>query len=161
LNTGEIVNEIGYDYPSGSVNACRNYLAVIAKELYVYDISDPANPRLLWNRSRLGVGGNEHTPAFSPGCKYIAVADNGNNMLKIFDINGNLVYFKRMEGIWNVAWWKDRLAVGYSNGKIEMYRVVRYTPQPVSTTTTPNTSEISAVALAAAFLVPKLRKKKE
>jgi len=148
LNTGRTINEISYDYYSDdycsdSVNACGNYLAVIAGELYVYDISDPTSPKLLWKSNGLDVHG-KHTPAFSPDCKYIAVADNywddepdGNNMLKIFDINGNLVYSKEMYGIWNVAWWKDRLAVGYVlydgliyDGEVEMYKIIGYEPPP-------------------------------
>ncbi|ALU11727.1 hypothetical protein EYM_04150 [Ignicoccus islandicus DSM 13165] len=178
LDTGEIVKEISYDYYTGSVNACGNYLAVIADELYVYDISDPVNPRLLWKSVGLNVGWGEHTPAFSPDCKYIAVADT-RNMLNIFDINGDVVYSKYMGGTWSVAWWRDRLAVGYLlhdggnwDGKVEMYRVVGYTPQPVTTTTTTTTttssstttlniSKIPVIALAAAFLMPKLRRKRE
>ncbi|ALU11493.1 hypothetical protein EYM_01615 [Ignicoccus islandicus DSM 13165] len=134
LNTGKVVSEIKYERRPGSVSVCNDYLAVIAGELYFYDISDPRNPKLIWKSTGLNVDDNEHSPAFSPNCKYVAVADNywfitsiGNSELKIFDVNGDLIYSKYLPGITSVAWWNDVIAVGYLSGKVELYRVINYT----------------------------------
>lgn len=125
LSLGQIVKEIEYDEAPSGVSVCGNYLAVTAKELYLYDISDPADPKLLWKTKGLEIDSYQHSPAFSPDCKYIAVA-NSKKELRIYDVEGNWVYRRHLPGIWSVAWWRDRISIGYKDGKVETYQVIGY-----------------------------------
>ena len=90
---------------------CDKYLAVTTeKHLILYDISDPENPREIWN-----VDGFDYARdvAFRPDCRYIAVADMDNRKLKIYDINGNFVEdWSFDDKVCSVAWWNDIIAVG-------------------------------------------------
>ena len=121
IKDGSIVKEISYDELAFDTAICDKYLAVSTYSyLYLYDLSNPKNPREIWNR-----GGSNWTyqVAFSPDCKYIAVADTSNHKLKIYDINGNLILEKKYDAeVWSVAWWRDRIAVGLDDGTMYVYR---------------------------------------
>jgi len=127
VKDGSVVNEIGYGEGALDTAVCGKYLAVSTDSyLYLYDLSDPENPRELW---RVGGVNLVFQVAFSPDCKYIAVADLLNHKLKIFDIKGNLVLEKDFgKEVWSVAWWKDRIAVGLDGGDIYVYKVEGYAP---------------------------------
>ena len=84
VKDGSVVKEISYGESALDTAVCGKYLAVSACcHLYLYDLSDPANPREIWR-----VGGFDWAwqLAFSPNCKYILVVDSGHNKLKLFDI---------------------------------------------------------------------------
>ncbi|ALU11833.1 hypothetical protein EYM_05240 [Ignicoccus islandicus DSM 13165] len=125
MEDGEIVNTLYFPSWVQGVGICGSYLAVIVNtKLYLYDVSDPSNPKMVWNVTGVNVSCNEHSPEFSMNCKYIAIPDEGNGQLKIYEVEtGRLVYFKNVPGIWSVAWWRDRIAVGLYNGTLIMYRV--------------------------------------
>ena len=145
IKDGSIVKEINYGENALDTAVCGKYLAVsTATHLYLYDLSDPTNPREIWKRGGLsGCGGNGCLRVtFSPDCKYIAVADTNNYKLKIYDINGNLVLEKEYDNeVWSVAWWMDRIAVGLNDGGIYVYKVEGYTPQLPQSTQTFSTSQ--------------------
>jgi len=127
VKDGSVVKEISYGESAYDTAVCGKYLAVSTlHHLYLYDLSDPANPRELWNVGGLsGCGGNGCLRVrFSPDCKYIAVADTNNHKLKIFDLKGNLVLEKDFgSSVYSVAWWRDRIAVGLRSGDIYVYKV--------------------------------------
>jgi outer membrane protein assembly factor BamB len=122
LSNGSKVGNIYCGDPAYGTAVCGNYLALSTYfDLYLYDISDPANPRELWN-----VGGFDwaRSVAFSPDCKYIAVSDTEHQKLKIFNLEGNLVFEKEYETeVREVAWWRDRIAVGLESGEVHVYAV--------------------------------------
>ena len=128
VKDGSVDKEIGYGKYAWDTAVCGKYLAVSTyRNLYLYDLSDPANPRELWR-----VGGLEgaYQVAFGPDCKYIAVADTYNCKLKIYDFNGNLVLEKEYnqygdwhDNVWSVAWWRDRIAVGLEGGDVILFKV--------------------------------------
>jgi len=124
IKDGSIVKEISYGEYTWDTAVCDNYLAVSTRyHLYLHDLSDPRNPREIWNR---GGFDSAFQVAFSPNCKYIAVADRYNHKLKIYDINGNLVLEKGYDDeVWSVAWWMDRVAVGLADGTLHTYRINR------------------------------------
>jgi len=111
VKEGEIIKEIYYDEEAYDTAVCGKYLAVGTKHnLYLYDISNPTNPKELWK-----VGGFKSAlqVTFSPDCKYIAVADKYNKKLKIFNIEGDLILEKEYQNrVYSVAWKNDRIAVG-------------------------------------------------
>ena len=139
----EVINSISYSEPAWDTTVCGNYLAVTtAYHLYLYNLSDPENPSETWN-----AGGFEGASqvAFSPDCRYIAVANVMNQTLKVYDVEGNLVFEKYYEEpVWSVAWWQDRIAVGLYDGRIYVYKVEGYTPPTTNTTTTSVTSTTTA-----------------
>ena len=126
LKDGKIVNVMEN---SGCSNAyidtavCGKHLAVLTyRHLYLYDLSDPANPREIW---KTGDFDYARQVAFSPDCKYIAVADKNNMKLKVYDINGNSVLEKGYGSrVWSVAWWRDLIAVGVDR-LLHLYEVRR------------------------------------
>ncbi len=94
--------------------------------------------------------------AFSPNCKYIAVADGDNYKLKIYDINGNLVLEKDFNsGVVSVAWWKDRIAVGLDDGTIYVYKVEGYNPTVQRGITSPTISSPNTVIITSTYYVTK------
>jgi hypothetical protein len=123
LSDGSTVNEISYGEGAWDTAVCGNYLAVGTwRHLYLYDISDPANPRELW---RVGEFARAWNVAFSPGCRYIAVSDVGHFKLKIFDVNGKLVFERGYETyVDSVAWWMDRIAVGVGR-EVHVYQFIK------------------------------------
>ena len=122
IKDGSIVKEISYGEGVYDTTICGKYLAVsTCCSLYLYDLSDPKNPKEIWKAKGFDW---VRQVAFSPDCKYIAVADTYNNKLKIYDINGNLVLGKSFNAVVvSVAWWRNRLAVGLEDGTIHVYRV--------------------------------------
>ena len=173
VKDGVIVNDITYNYTVYDAKACGNYLAVSTWQyLYLYDLSDPTKPTLLWE-----LGGFDYAKkiAFSPDCRYIAVADKYNHMLKIVDTKtGDIVYSKWYgdqccdDDVVAVAWNGNHLAVGLYNGRIEVYNVTEaptagytygYTPTyapmpylsstvvtiPISTSTHVNTTTTATI----------------
>jgi len=121
LSDGSKVNEISYGEGTVDTAVCGNYLAVTTDtHLYLYSLDDPANPRELWS-----VGGFDWTNqvAFSPDCKYVAATDRYGHKLRIYDVKGNEVLEKDYgTGVWAVAWWQDRIAVGLDDGGIYVYK---------------------------------------
>ena len=126
IKDGTIVNRISYRGSAEGTAVCGNYLAVVTwYNLYLYDLNDPANPKEIWK-----VGGIDEgwQVAFSPDCRYIAVADRYGHKLKIYNINGNLVLEKGYgdqdaDWVTAVAWWNDRIAVGLFDGRVYVYSV--------------------------------------
>ena len=122
----KIVKRILYEYNDGyesvrDTAVCGRYLAVLTDlHLYLYNLRKPKNPREIWNKGELEMP-KEIT--FSSDCKYIAVAGDDDNKLKIYDIRGNLVLDKSFGSyIISVAWWRDRIAVGLLDGRMYVYR---------------------------------------
>ena len=127
---------------------CGKYLAVSASShLYLYNITDPENPREIWNR---GWFSGAWQVAFSPDCRYLAVAEWDGKKFKIYDINGDLVLEKGYGTyVTSVAWWKDRIAVGLYDGRIYVYKVEGYSPQVPQTTL----SLIGAIGLLSCIMI--------
>ncbi len=51
IKDGKIVKEISYGESAWDTTVCGKYLAVSTlKHLYLYDLSNPKNPREIWNR---------------------------------------------------------------------------------------------------------------
>jgi hypothetical protein len=110
---GSEANEISYRESAYNIAVCGDYLAVGTEHyLYLYDISEPANPEELWRVGGFNIASNV---AFSPDCRYIAVSDVKNRRLKAFSVYGKLMYEKEYSAyVTAVAWWGDRIAVGLS-----------------------------------------------
>ena len=110
VKDGNVVNKISYGESAWDTAVCGKLLAVSTEtHLYLYDISNPTNPKELWN-----VGGfnKAYQVAFSSNCKYIAVTDVYNKKLKIFNIEGDLIFEKKYKNnVVSVAWKDDRVAV--------------------------------------------------
>ena len=113
LSDGSEVREISSEEYAWNTAVCRNYLAVgTSSHLYLYDISDPESPAELW---KAGGFVTVWDIAFSPDCRYVAVADANNQELRIFGINGRLILEKKYGApVTAVAWWEDKIAVGLS-----------------------------------------------
>ena len=128
LSNGSKVKEISYDEEAKDSAVCGSYLVVVTeRHLYLYDLSDPVNPRELWK-----VIGGGHQVTFSPGCDHVAVAGWGT--LKIYDVQGREV-FEKSYGTWAIdaiAWWKDEIAIGLDNDEIHVYRIEGYASIPRS-----------------------------
>jgi len=111
VKDGNVINKINNDKSAESTAVCGKHLAVSTEtHLYLYDISNPTNPKELWN-----VGGfnGAYQVTFSSNCKYIAVADKYNKKLKFFNIEGDLIFEKKYGSkVLSVAWKDDRIAVG-------------------------------------------------
>ena len=126
IKDGTIVNSIDYGEKAYDTAVCGKYLAVTTSEhLYLYDLGDLANPKEIWK-----VGGIDEgwQVAFSPDCRYIAVADMDGHKLKVYYINGNLVlekYYRdqKEDDVTAVTWWKNRIAVGLGDGNVYIYSV--------------------------------------
>jgi len=110
LKDGREVNGIGRIEGALSVSVCKDYLAVGASwHLYLYDVSDPANPRELWSAE--GFWGARRA-AFSPGCSALAVCNECGGELKFFSADGKFLgkkaYGSRVLG---VVWGEDAMLV--------------------------------------------------
>ncbi|ALU11573.1 hypothetical protein EYM_02635 [Ignicoccus islandicus DSM 13165] len=149
LNSGNIVKEITYDEPVDDTAVCGKYLAVTTDHyLYLYEIDDPLNPRELWKASGFDNSGSYERGgiAFSPDCRYLAVADRGNNELKLFNVRGELVLTKEFpSGVWSVAWWNDRIAIGLGNHEVHVYKLEGYTPTKLSPKLPPSNAYVLTV----------------
>jgi len=112
---GKIIKEIKYNERDYDTAVCNKYLAVITEHhLYLYDISDPENPKEIWKVGGLNL---PYQVTFSPNCEYIAVIDNEIEKLKIFSIDGRLIFEKKYwQGIYSIAWKDNKIAVGTGIG---------------------------------------------
>ncbi|UXD22712.1 hypothetical protein IPA_07595 [Ignicoccus pacificus DSM 13166] len=142
LSDGSEVRTIKFNERVFDTQVCGNYLALgTAHHVYLYDISNPANPRLLWYSNYLASscsGGDcwgAYNVAFSPDCRYLVSTDNDDWKIYLFDTQtGRLVLERKFKNDVNaVAWWRDRIAVGLAggglrNGKIYMFKVEGYEP---------------------------------
>ena len=124
IRDGTIVNSISYREGAYDTAVCGKYLAVATyNRLYLYDLSDPENPKEVWKVG--GIDGGWQV-AFSSNCKYIAVADINGHKLKVYNILGGLMLEKYYgdqieDDVTAVTWWKDKLAVGLNDGRVYVY----------------------------------------
>ena len=111
VKDGDVINEINYNERAYDTAVCSKLLAVgTLHHLYLYELSDPANPKEIWNVEGFDVA---LQVAFSPNCEYIIVADNENKKLKIFNIEGDLIFEKKYGSkVYSVDWKNNRIAVG-------------------------------------------------
>jgi len=114
LRNGETVNEIKYGEFASTAVVCRNYLAVGEwNHVYLYDISDPKNPKELWRKDGFGAITDI---AFSPDCNTVAVCDEYNQRLVLLSSSGYLVGKVECENEpLSVAWGRSVLAVELTN----------------------------------------------
>jgi hypothetical protein len=151
IGSGRKEAEMSFAGKVYDVAICKNYLAVSTENsLYLYKISNPTDPTSLW---RVEGFNDAVSVTFSPDCKYIAVADSKNAKVKVYDINGNMILEKEIGTFrhpkpLSVAWWFNRLAVGYDgykesfaigqDNKVRVFEVNGYVPplSVVATTTT-------------------------
>jgi len=128
--SGGEINRIPYygEYAL-DVKVCKDLMAVsTSKKVYLYDIVNPTDPKLLWTSS-------EKSPiqlSFSPDCKYLATAVSRRCKIKIYNTNsGDVVLEKRFGNCEEyerrpvaVTWWDNRLAVGTYEGYLYMYLIL-------------------------------------
>ncbi|UXD22091.1 hypothetical protein IPA_01585 [Ignicoccus pacificus DSM 13166] len=149
LSDGGEVKTIDFDENVNVVQVCSHYLALgTTHSVYLYDISDPTNPKELWKFDEVATscrGGCFGTVsiAFSPGCRYLVSADPDDHKIHLLDVaTGKQVLEKKFEDkVWSVAWWgkfervlgtiwwMDRIAVGLDNGKVYVFKVEGDEPQ--------------------------------
>ncbi|UXD22082.1 hypothetical protein IPA_01475 [Ignicoccus pacificus DSM 13166] len=131
LNNGEIIKEIDLGEEAYDAKVCGDKLVVgTASTVRIFDVSDPLNPKPI---KRIEGFLGAWSVAFPSSCDKIAVADFSNFTLKVFDLNGNLLWKKvyeiigseEIEGIevHSVAWKDDRIAVGLRDGTVYLYEV--------------------------------------
>jgi WD40 repeat protein len=125
IPTGAIVNNLTYSVEAYDAQTCGNYLAVTTYDtLYLYDISNPREPTLLWDYGGLGGGSDfgDMRIAFSPDCQYIAVSDTDNYSLKIFDSRGNLLIDNDLgRAPHGIAWQGSLIVLSLDNGTVIAY----------------------------------------
>ena len=121
VGSGKLVT-VKHKEPLWDTAVCGDLLAVSGENhLYLYNVSDPTAPRLLWRKGDMLWG---KRVAFSPDCKYIAVDDALHGVLKVFDADGRLVLKKDLKTfIQAVAWWENKVAVALDSGEILIYLV--------------------------------------
>ena len=133
IKDGSIVNRINYGETPYDIAMCRGkrYLAVVTEHhLYLYDLSIPTSPRVLWKKA---LSGSARSVAISPNCKYIAVADNvvtlnGADMrVELYDIKGNPLSHLSFghtghDRVMALAMSNMRLAVALEDGRIYIYK---------------------------------------
>jgi len=124
VRRGDVLNEIT-DPISSIVDlaACGYYLAVATSvTLYLYDLSDPLEPELIWWRKF----GTIRQVAFSPDCTYLAVADEAAGSIKVVGVSGHkqaelLLVRPKMwydRTVVSVDWRGGIIAAGTEDGKI-------------------------------------------
>lgn len=141
-STGYVPNSLFLGESVWDAKVCNDYLAVSTRtRLFLFSLkNNVTHPRELW---RVRGFNNAYQIAFSPDCKYIAVADKDNKELKIYDINGTLVFSKAFGSNVNaVDWWMDRIAVGLNNGNVYVYKVEGY-----NATVTPTSTKLALILL--------------
>ena len=142
VTKGLVIDYLVFDEPIYSVATCKDLLAVSGKyNVYLYNISEPFKPKLLWKRGGLDVG---FQVAFSPDCKYLVVTNVVSKDMRVFDVNGNevavLSYVSepnckakgteiRIYTPLSVAWRDDLLIIGYREGQVIAFKV-EYVGQP-------------------------------
>jgi len=90
IKDGKIIKKIHYGKIANDTAVCGKYLAVSTEHhLYLYDISDPENPKEIWKVGGFNVA---RQVAFYSNCRHIAVTDKYNKKLKIYNINGDLLF---------------------------------------------------------------------
>ncbi|UXD22838.1 hypothetical protein IPA_08795 [Ignicoccus pacificus DSM 13166] len=112
LSDGSEVKTIKFSESVWDAQVCGHYLALgTAHHVYLYDISDPTNPRELWNHD--GIGG-AYSVAFSPDCRYLVSADADDWKIHIFDVQSGKQVLERMfeSYVGSVDWKGDKIAVG-------------------------------------------------
>ncbi len=121
VKDGKLLNIIKYDEWSYDVAACGSRLAVTtSSNLYLYDLSDPTEPKELWKR---GGFAEAYQLAFSPNCKYVAVVDVGKRELEVYGSDGKMLTRVSLESApYSVAWWGDEIATGLENGKVIVFK---------------------------------------
>ncbi|UXD21349.1 hypothetical protein IPA_03250 [Ignicoccus pacificus DSM 13166] len=143
LSSGSVEGSVTLDGDAYDVAACGNYLAAASQDkLYLYSLDDPTSPTLLWTKD-ISLGDADYRSlAFSPNCKFLALADTNNDQVDIFNAKtGAIVYTKDFDRPTAVAWWKDELAVAQKDGSIYVFRLEgfkgpAYSPTPSSSTIT-------------------------
>ncbi|ALU12756.1 hypothetical protein EYM_07180 [Ignicoccus islandicus DSM 13165] len=118
LKDGSIVSEISSHDDFYEVDSCNNLVAVIGSSgMYVYKVGDNGRARKVGE-----IEGFVNDAAFSPNCKYIAVASPSS--LELFLPNGDMVYskssftissIKYISSITNVDWKNDKMALSLSS----------------------------------------------
>ncbi len=138
LDTGSYVGAIKLDDKPLDVEACGNYLAVAtSRSVYLYVLDNPTNPRLLWRAKDFWMGDTPDSRhlAFSPDCKYIAVADTSHDKVVVLEYrNGNRVVEYITLSPYTVGWWRDRIVVGGKGRLTEPQFIVE---KPKTATVTP------------------------
>lgn len=125
IKDGKIVNSKSYRIGVSDTAICGKYLVAVSNHyLFLYDLSDPEDPKEVWSIDDL-TGGQQ--VAFSPDCGYIAVADSNVHSLKIYSISRKSILEKYYgdrccdDETTAVAWRKDKLAVGLGDGRVYVY----------------------------------------
>ncbi|UXD22257.1 hypothetical protein IPA_02980 [Ignicoccus pacificus DSM 13166] len=156
LSDGREVKTIKFFKRIWDAQVCGNYLALgAAHNVYLYDISYPYDPRLLWGvdgiaNSCYGGGcAGAYNIAFSPDCKYLASSDVNDKKIHIFDVaTGRQVLEKQFgDYVWSVAWWRDRIAIGTNNGTVIMLKVEGYQPPNITSNTSSETEIIQTTVI--------------
>ena len=125
VRNGRILSRISCDNEVGGLSVCGRLLAVASDYLYLYDLSSPAKPQEV---RRFGENINKGWTAFSPNCRYVAVLSSTRRKIEIYSVGGEKVSDEKFkETAWSLAWWNNRIAVGFLGKKIRVFRV-RYPP---------------------------------
>ena len=119
VKDGEALTATLYGEPPNAVASCGTRLLVATRYwLHLYDLSNPEDPEEVWS---VESSDENRRVAFSPDCKYMAVAKETG--LFIYDLDGTLIERKQIRGANAVAWQGDRIAVGTTDGIITIFSV--------------------------------------
>ena len=129
VKDGSIIKKIPLKGDVLSVATCGDYLAVSTMfYIYLYRLDDPENPEEIWKINKVGEEKltNNKQVAFSPDCKYIAVANTNERKLLLFKINGELAlsrWYGPIGRVTLVDWRRDILAVGIDPRLVSVFRI--------------------------------------
>ena len=122
ISGGKLLMNRTVNFPL-SVASCDDLIAVGTwSKVYLFDKNfDELNVLYGFKRVR--------DLAFSPDCKYLAIADSLNNRLVIVDTKGTLVKEVRFDVPVNGMDWKGNvMVISLDNGNVKVYKVLGYEP---------------------------------
>ena len=122
ISNGKIMLNNTVNFPL-SVATCDDTIAVGTwSKVYLFDKS-LNNLGTLYGFKRV------RALAFSPDCKYLAIADSLNNRIVITNLQGNVIKEIKFKVPVNAMDWKgNTIVVGLDNGKVIVYKVIGYEP---------------------------------
>ncbi len=117
----KVVWEVKETNGVNAISPCGDYLAVGTFEpgyVYLYDVSDPEAPKLVWKREGFDV----RALAWKEGCDKLFAGDFGRRAA-IFDLEGNVIIGANTDrGVESAEWKGNRIYMGLW-GRLEVFEV--------------------------------------